>query len=60
MNAEQFLTLAETLRSYALHHGRDLNASNLFVHTMLMRAIDAGAKLDAPARGEPSPSQKAA
>lgn len=50
MNAEQFLILAETLRAYALHHGRDLNASNLFVHTMLMRAIDAGARLDPPPR----------
>ncbi|MEZ5994952.1 MAG: hypothetical protein R3C25_04300 [Hyphomonadaceae bacterium] len=39
MTAEQFLSLAETLRSYAQHSGRDLNASNLFVHTMLMRAI---------------------
>ncbi len=40
MNAEQFLTLADTLRSYAQHSGRDLNAANLFVHTMLMRAIE--------------------
>jgi hypothetical protein len=39
MNAEQFLAYAETLRSYALHSGRDLNAANLFVHTMLMRAL---------------------
>lgn len=39
MNAEQFLALADTLRSYAQHSGRDLNATNLFVHTMLMRAL---------------------
>jgi len=39
MNADQFLTLAEALRSYAQHSGRDLNASNLFVHDALMRAI---------------------
>lgn len=39
MNAEQFLSLAETLRSFAQHSGRDLNAANLFVHGMLMRAI---------------------
>jgi len=39
MNAEQFLALAETLRSYAQHSVRDLNAANLFVHDMLMRTI---------------------
>lgn len=39
MNADQFLALAEALRSYAQHSGRDTNASNLFVHSMLMRAI---------------------
>lgn len=39
MNADQFLALADTLRSFAQHSGRDLNASNLFVHDMLMRAI---------------------
>ena len=40
MNAEKLLTLADTLRSFAQHSGRDLNASNLFVHDMLMRAIE--------------------
>lgn len=40
MNAEQFLSLADTLRTFAQHSGRDLNASNLFVHDMLMRAIE--------------------
>lgn len=39
MNAEQFLALADTLRTYATHSGHDLNAANLFVHTILMRAI---------------------
>lgn len=43
MNAEQFLSLADALRSYAQHSGRDLNASNLFVHTMLMRAVSGAA-----------------
>ena len=42
MNAEQFLALAESLRSYAQNSGRDLNATNLFVHNMLMRAIRSG------------------
>jgi hypothetical protein len=40
MNAEQFLSLADALRSYALHSGRDLNASNMFAHEMLMRVIN--------------------
>jgi hypothetical protein len=39
MNAEQFITLADALRSYAQHSKGDLNASNLFVHSVLMRAI---------------------
>jgi hypothetical protein len=38
MTAEQFLALAETLRSYAHHSGRDMNAAHMFVHEMLMRA----------------------
>ncbi|MBL8544539.1 MAG: hypothetical protein JNJ63_12095, partial [Hyphomonadaceae bacterium] len=41
MNADQFLALAETLRSYAQHSSRDLNETNLFVHEMLMRAVRA-------------------
>jgi hypothetical protein len=40
MNAEQYLALADTLRSFAQHSGRDLNASNLFVHNVLMRTIE--------------------
>lgn len=39
MSAEQFLILAETLRTYAHHSGRDRNAAHLFVHAMLMRAV---------------------
>jgi hypothetical protein len=39
MNAEQFISLADALRSYAQHSKADLNASNLFVHGVLMRAI---------------------
>jgi hypothetical protein len=39
MNAEQFINLADALRSYAQYSKPDLNASNLFVHNMLMRAI---------------------
>lgn len=41
MNAEQLIALADSLRSHALQSGHDLNASNMFVHTMLMRAIAA-------------------
>ncbi len=55
MNAEQFLSLAETLRSYAQHSGRDLNAANLFVHEMLLRAIRID-PVDGPA---PQPQQQA-
>lgn len=43
MNAEQIISLADALRSYALQHGRDLNASNLFTHAMLMRVINTDA-----------------
>jgi len=48
MNAEQFLALADALRSYALHSGRDLNASNLFVHAMLMRAVQSNGADETP------------
>lgn len=46
MNAERLLALAETLRSFARHSGRDLNAANLFVHTMLMRTLQAEKRAD--------------
>lgn len=39
MTAEQFLSLADALRTYAQHSGRDLNAANMFVHQTLMRAV---------------------
>jgi len=51
MTADQFLALAETLRSYAQHSSRDLNAANLFVHTMLMRSIQTD-EVDEPVRVE--------
>ena len=51
MNADQFLALAEALRSYAQHSGRDTNASNLFVHGMLMRAIQVD-RVEQPKRDE--------
>ena len=51
MNADQFLALAEALRSYAQHSGRDTNASSLFVHAMLMRAIQVD-RVEQPKRDE--------
>lgn len=39
MNAEQFISFADALRSRALHASADLNASNYLVHTTLMRAL---------------------
>ena len=50
MNAQQLIALADSLRSYAMQSGHDMNASNLFVHTMLMRALaaeGAGEEFDA-------------
>jgi len=41
MNADQLISLADVLRSHALQSGADLNASNLFVHRMLMQALHA-------------------
>lgn len=55
MTAEQFLTLADTLRSYARHSGRDLNEANLFVHTVLLRAI----RYDEKDSDAPEPPAKA-
>jgi Arc/MetJ family transcription regulator len=46
MNAQQLISMADALRSHALQMGHDLNASNLFVHTMLMRAITADGATD--------------
>jgi hypothetical protein len=39
MKADQILAFADTLRVYARESGRDLNAANLFVHVMLVRAL---------------------
>jgi hypothetical protein len=39
MNAEQLISIADTLRSRALDAGADLNASNYLVHTTLIRAL---------------------
>lgn len=39
MNAEQFISIADTLRARALTAGADLNASNYLVHATLLRAI---------------------
>jgi hypothetical protein len=47
MNAEQFISLADALREHALRNGRDMNASNLFVHQTLMRGIKQRADADA-------------
>jgi len=49
MNAQQWIALADSLRSYALQSGHDVNASNMFVHTLLMRALaakEAGEEID--------------
>jgi hypothetical protein len=39
MDAAQVIALADAMRAYALESGRDLNAANLFTHTMLMRKL---------------------
>jgi len=59
MIAEQFLALAETLRTYAQHSGRDVNAAHMFVHAMLMRAVRENA-VEAPAGRAQPPEAKAA
>ena len=41
MDAAEVITLANAMRAYALESGRDLNAANLFTHTMLMRKLAA-------------------
>jgi len=54
MNAEQILSLADMLRAHALSAGQDVNASNLFVHRMLMHALtrdDADDNIDAELEG---------
>lgn len=39
MNAEQFISIADSLRARALHSGIDVNASNFLVHATLIRAL---------------------
>lgn len=39
MNAEQFISIADTARERALHSGVDVNASNYIVHAALLRAL---------------------
>ncbi|MBK6702457.1 MAG: hypothetical protein IPG56_00915 [Caulobacteraceae bacterium] len=39
MNAEHYITTADSLRSRALHAGVDINASNYLVHAALLRAL---------------------
>ena len=39
MNAEQYISLADALRSRAMHDGADLNASSYLVHAALLRAL---------------------
>lgn len=41
MDATEVLSLAAAFRAYALESGHDLNAANLFTHTMLMRSLAA-------------------
>ncbi|MBL8531868.1 MAG: hypothetical protein JNK94_09050 [Hyphomonadaceae bacterium] len=55
MHANQFLALADSLRHYAQHSGRDLNEANMFVHTILTRAIRYDArKAERPAHAAPN------
>ena len=39
MNAEHFISTADSLRSRALNKGVDINASNFLVHAALIRAL---------------------
>jgi hypothetical protein len=39
MNAEHFISKADSLRSRALDSGVDINASNYLVHAALIRAL---------------------
>lgn len=39
MNAEHFISTADSLRSRALESGVDVNASNYLVHATLLRAL---------------------
>ena len=39
MDATEVITLANSMRAYALESGRDLNDANLFTHNILMRKL---------------------
>jgi hypothetical protein len=39
MNAQQFISIADSLRARALNAGADLNASNYLVHAALLSAL---------------------
>jgi hypothetical protein len=41
MDAEEIIAFADAVRAYAIEAGRDLNAANLFVHEVLVRALKA-------------------
>ncbi len=41
MDAEEIIAVADAMQAYARESGRDLNAANLFVHEILMRALNA-------------------
>ena len=49
--AQSIIDLADTLRRHALDCGADMNAANLFVHAVLMRALANGADLAHVAAG---------
>jgi hypothetical protein len=53
MTADHILTLAASLRTHARASGRDINAANLFVHTVLMRAIKFDGAKEPPAPAQP-------
>jgi hypothetical protein len=53
MTAAQILAFAAAMRAYAQEGGHDLNAANLFVHGVLMRALQAEQELANDAFAEP-------
>ena len=60
MTADHIIAFADALRQTARASGRDLNAANLFVHTVLVRAIKYDETIMAsPYPSEPAPGQPA-
>lgn len=58
MTADHIIAFADALRKTARASGRDLNAANLFVHTVLARAIkheDLALMAQAPPLDRPAP-----